>query len=676
MFILYFIIPLLLAFVAEIPWIRSNGIVSCFHKISFWIKQLCAILFVNGLLIILFMDFGASLTFTAIKLIATLVGSLFFLLIWHGSPKLFKGCSWKSALAICALIAVGLEISVFNFRFYQSFEYEQIDLKENCYISPQFGLVEGEKNLYKPTSTTPYIEIEGFHEKIHNIYVDVIAKDSSGAVVNTYVTVRITDKSNQNENKLPAQTVMSDVEATKYLPVITNGETDYLKLEFATNYAKTYEINGIYINTPQPIQINPIRMVGVCLVLFLFWMLKPGGRFFHGVFTDSLRQRAVTTVVVVAEVFLLLGISFMNPAFADNPSRHTSQYQKLAESFMHGQLYLEEEPPEFLAEMENPYDKGARDEQIKEHGKSVHWDAAYFEGKYYVYFGVLPVLMLYLPFRLITGTAMTNLLAIQFYLCFFVVGSFLLIGKIIKKYFSKRSIPFLSYLILSLIFVNASGGIFIAKRPDFYSVPIISALALTVFGLYFWMLAEENGRVRSGPAFAGSLCMALVAACRPQLLLCSALIFVIYWNAVFKDRTLFSKQGWKATVSLIIPYLIVAAGVMWYNYARFGSPFDFGANYNLTTNDMTGRGFRVERVGLSLFTYFFQFPNITAAFPFVQATTINTNYLGTTITEPMFGGIFMVIPLLCVLPPAPQRASRPFGKKRRKGSFSNPLRLR
>ena len=68
---------------------------------------------------------------------------------------------------------------------------------------------------------------------------------------------------------------------------------------------------------------------------------------------------------------------------------------------------------------------------------------------------------------------------------------------------------------------------------------------------------------------------------------------------------------------------------------------------------MTGRGYRVERLGLSLFTFFFQLPNITAAFPFIQKVSISTNYLGTTITEPMFGGIFAVIPLLwclCLLP--------------------------
>ena len=143
--------------------------------------------------------------------------------------------------------------------------------------------------------------------------------------------------------------------------------------------------------------------------------------------------------------------------------------------------------------------------------------------------------------------------------------------------------------------------------------------------------------------------MALVAASRPQFLLVSVIAIVLFWSSVFTERSLFSKKSIASTIAICLPYVLVAAGVMWYNNARFGSPFDFGQNYNLTTNDMTGRGFRFERVGLSLFTYFFQPPNINAAFPFVDNVQINTGYLGTTITEPMFGGIFMTIPLLWIL---------------------------
>ena len=54
-------------------------------------------------------------------------------------------------------------------------------------------------------------------------------------------------------------------------------------------------------------------------------------------------------------------------------------------------------------DMEDPYDKGARDELQKETGEPYLFDVAYHDGHYYVYFGVVPVLVFYLPFYLLTG---------------------------------------------------------------------------------------------------------------------------------------------------------------------------------------------------------------------------------------------------------------------------------
>ena len=85
---------------------------------------------------------------------------------------------------------------------------------------------------------------------------------------------------------------------------------------------------------------------------------------------------------------------------------------------------------------------------------------------------------------------------------------------------------------------------------------------------------------------------------------------------------------------------------MWYNYARFGSVTDFGAFYNLTTNDMTSRGFNIERLPLGLFAYFIQLPNVVPAFPFLEKSVLTNNYMGITISESMFGGIFAAQPLL------------------------------
>ena len=83
---------------------------------------------------------------------------------------------------------------------------------------------------------------------------------------------------------------------------------------------------------------------------------------------------------------------------------------------------------------------------------------------------------------------------------------------------------------------------------------------------------------------------------------------------------------------------------MWYNAARFGSPFDFGANYNLTTNDMTGRGFVAGRTGLGIFTYLLQPPMVNAVFPFIRDFTASTVYQGRTLMESSLGGAIGYFP--------------------------------
>jgi hypothetical protein len=98
-----------------------------------------------------------------------------------------------------------------------------------------------------------------------------------------------------------------------------------------------------------------------------------------------------------------------------------------------------------------------------------------------------------------------------------------------------------------------------------------------------------------------------------------------------------------------MPYIIVAAGIMWYNYARFGSPIDFGANYNLTTNDMTSRGFVWERMGPAAFSYLLQLPKLTSAFPFIRNCDFDSTYMGVTIREATYGGLLSYSPFLWVI---------------------------
>ncbi len=650
MFVLNIFIPIIISYAAWLVYIRKEG-TNVFKKFNTHIISGITVICVFVAQMFLYMDFGVILSFSLWKLLTTLILSIFFSFIVHGFIYLRKTRSLIAATLLFFCVALCLELTLFNFRFYQTADFEPIDATDKIKSSYIADDMEGKDNVYSLESSYVTLRIHDINTEVKDLYLDITAKDDYGDVENLYVKISFTDESNKETFiYTPEHTVMAKVESTKYIYLMTNGEVGDIYLTFSTDYATTFQVDQVLFNASAPFNFSVIRLLAVFLLLLIFWILRPSSNLWRYAYNEkSLKQKAVTVIVVCAQIVLLVCLSLLNPIFYGHPSYHTQQYQQLADSFLDGRLYLEDTPPAYLQEMENPYDYGARTQEANANNESYYWDAAYYEGRYYVYFGVIPVLLLYLPFKAMTGTHLPNMVAINIFMVFFVIGSFWLVGKIINRYFKNKRIPYIAYLIFSLIFVNASGGVFIAKRPDFYSVPILAALAFTVLGLGFWLSSLEKGGLDPLDAFLGSLCMALVAGCRPQLLLVSAMAIIIFWGTVFKERLLFSKKSIFSTVAICLPYVIVAIGIMWYNAARFGSPFDFGANYNLTTNDMTGRGYRVERVGLSVFTYLFQPPYFTARFPFLRSVNIGTGYMGQTITESMFGGIFMVIPLLWLI---------------------------
>ncbi len=63
----------------------------------------------------------------------------------------------------------------------------------------------------------------------------------------------------------------------------------------------------------------------------------------------------------------------------------TSYYDLLATAFSHGQLAVDLQPDPALLTMENVYEPGNRE------GIPVLWDASLYNGKYYLYWGPLPL---------------------------------------------------------------------------------------------------------------------------------------------------------------------------------------------------------------------------------------------------------------------------------------------
>ncbi|MDE8702470.1 cytochrome C oxidase Cbb3 [Adlercreutzia equolifaciens] len=571
------------------------------------------------------------------------------------------------AVALIVLVAALLEVFVFNFNYFASAGYATIDLTD------RITSAEEEGDEIRLTDINHVLEFSHLNTEIHNIKID-FDRDQPAQTID--VKIQFTDSAHQTYFDsteytvgVPLAHVSTFDEQSKYINLQTAGLVENLRLEIVgDDVSYPIMLKGLYLNAHHPFEFNGFRFVVALTVLLLGYAFRPGSVIYRIRVVENPRKSkagilfAVFVEVVLVTVFLFYGSNLVGVATSsynhgswDGASivntfevggDNAQQYAELARAMAEGRLYLDEEPPDWLKAMDDPYDKGARDELQKETGEKYLFDVAYYEGHYYVYFGVVPVLLFYLPFYLLTGANFPTAIGVLVMAIAFILGCSALLDRFARYHF--RSVSLGMYLLLQMPLVFCCGILYLVKFPTFYSLPIMCGLAFSVWGLYCWM----RGRLSKTPCrwlFAGSLCMALVAGCRPQLLVLSLLAFPLFWRTYITKRRLLTPQGLREFGCLVAPYVLVAAGIMAYNYARFGSLTDFGANYNLTVNDMTKRGMNIGRLAPAFFTYFLQPPSMTGVFPFLQPAPFDTTYMGQTIKEVTFGGIFACFPLLWVL---------------------------
>ena len=340
----------------------------------------------------------------------------------------------------------------------------------------------------------------------------------------------------------------------------------------------------------------------------------------------------------LAHIAVFWKLTGLDPSYTGNIPEHHRQYQKLAEALREGSVALLEEPAEAFLSMSNPYDLDYRKDILIRNNATYLWDTAYFEGKYYVYFGVVPVLLFHFPYHILTGGALPNHIAVFFALTLLLLGMIGTLHEIVKKWFPGLSLG--TWFLTTETFLLGSNLIYMAKRPDLYHLPIVTGLAMGMLGLFCFLRADEKDHISLKYLAAGAFLTALTAGCRPQLILFMVFPVILFSKYLFSKDFYRRREGRQAVIAAAVPIIVVAAFLMYYNYARFGSVFDFGASYNLTTNDMRYRGWVWGRIPLGLFVYLIQPMRLITDFPFTEALYTTTQYMGVTIQEYTPGGIF------------------------------------
>ena len=288
--------------------------------------------------------------------------------------------------------------------------------------------------------------------------------------------------------------------------------------------------------------------------------------------------------------------------------------------------------------MENPYDWSARSAL----GVSAKWDHLLFEGKYYSYYGIAPVLLLYLPYNLITG----------YY--FPVAESILLFGGLgiifltllfleFAKLFGKK-IPN-SMLIATLVILQLSSGVWYNFVYDnFYEIAQASGFMFTCAGFFFLLKSRiiGEGKVNHLHLTLATICLSWAVLCRPTLALYCivACIFIVFGfvkrrgevKEALPDVGSVQKKALRSAdvkylLAALTPFVLIGGIQVIYNVARFGNPLDFGIQYSLTINDFTRSQYHTDFVMIGIFNFLFAFPRIQPEFPYVASnfSTLSTN---------------------------------------------------
>ena len=546
--------------------------------------------------------------------------------------KLFR------TILLILIIPLIAEVFLFNFRFWESLFFKKN--QEQLYIKMANNII-----------------IPEIDEPIKNIHIDLSESGINKEVL--HLKIFICDEAN-SELELPMTEIIPEIEESNYIRIYPDGNVREIRLEFDAEEVPATNNIRIKLNDTRPFRIHVLRLVFMFVLVSLFVMFRPKSNIYKMPLTGldkKITDRNKIFVLLTISLMIFLWLAVVYSFNVDTTKNYKAGnieaiYTYQAESLLEGHAWLDYDPPKYLSEMENPYDFHARTELAQKTHESFKLDFAFFNGKYYSYYGIVPTLLFYIPFVALTGLHLNNSVPVFLLGMVFILFSFLLIYKIIRRHYPDISLG--TYIILTTVFLFGTGVFFCAQTPYIYSVAFISALTFTVIGLYNWISASDKRfediekPLSKARLFLGAVFMGLAIGSRPVFGLYVFLAFPLFYSEI-KDKLFFSKKGLANTLCVILPLLVICSGLLYFNKIRFGSFFDFGFKYNLSEMDLQNRHLGIRRLWLGIFEYLFQPLKITGKFPYIESVfdygKTATDYMGYMFFDPVFGGYFALCPI-------------------------------
>jgi 4-amino-4-deoxy-L-arabinose transferase-like glycosyltransferase len=307
-------------------------------------------------------------------------------------------------------------------------------------------------------------------------------------------------------------------------------------------------------------------------------------------------------------------------------------YNLLVEGFQDGHVSLRKEVPPGLAQLADPYDPAANFRYRMPPTQAD--DLSYYRGKFYIYFGATPALLLLWPWAALTGHYLFHRAAVALFCIAGFLASVGLLRAVWRRYFPDVGAGVAAAGVLALGL--ATGAPILLERADVWEVPISCSYALTFLTLAAVWCAFHSPARRGRWLAAAGTAFGLAVGARPSVLFV-AIILVL---PILASR---SEEGrrpdlLRLVLAAILPLVVCGLGLMAYNYMRFDSPLEFGQHYQLATERQGEvRHFSPDYLGFNFRIYFLEPVRWTRGFPFVQGIRVPPVPAGHGPVEDPFG---------------------------------------
>ena len=530
------------------------------------------------------------------------------------------------------LLSILLVFEVFVANF-QSFHllFGGYEKREYELDSPDLSLSGGHFDTDARTGETVYVTssstftIRNLDQKVGTVRLKL---DLAGETTVPYVRVVVSAQDVTNAKSLRSGIAQREVvygdARSEYITLDLSGPVYRIDLKVTAmpSDGTTVTLRGITINESVPFRFSPLRLVLPALIALGIYALLTFVRL-----RQSYEEQTVLfkrAAIVMTVLFLLFGtvIGLVQNALPNFGAKSGNQItQELVDAFEHGQVSLLDEPSEELLALDNPYDWSERQTS----GVSYKWDHLLFEGKYYSYYGIAPVILLFLPYHMVTGCYFPTGFAVWLFGMIGMLFLSLCFMAVADRY--ARKVP-LNILLASLFILQIGSGVFYNfMRSNFYEIAQSSGFMFTCLGFYFLIRADLVGDRRiSIPALVlSSTFLSLAVLSRPTLAVyCICALFFIGYGLV-KTHLKASEEGNRKKlvradalylVAALVPFVVLGGGQAIYNYVRFGSFLDFGIQYSLTINDFTRSQYYTDMAMIGFYNFLFAPPTFQPKFPF------------------------------------------------------------